>query len=455
LQRQIQLNKNGNEIAVEKQIEEEEEEEENQFSSKSNEPSGTCQACQLQSDWNAGSAETTQSNLKDFTDCLSRNCCNGLEFAMGTNGIPDPDTPSGCGDFVALDDPMFKRIDTVCTKDPEIDFGFHLKKFCPKMCGVCDQTTTTSSRATTTTMSTTMTTTTRATTSTSTMMTATTTSTTVCNAPTTTEQAPMPYSYTDLGVGKCAARSPTGCEPAGRWLPNGDCAQICGTDSACWGYSKSMVSNQCVLYLQKELVLAARADSPQTSWREWGGCSCIVKRLQIASTTASTTPQKVNTCTWSQEMQGTYIPGCSKNCQAFSTLSDAQAACAVEPTCGGVTYSAWGSQSGFQLRQGPGIGVSPSGERTWQKVACATAEKICTWSQEMPGKYIPGCSKNCQAFSTLSDAQAACAVEPTCGGVTHSAWGSQTGFQLRQGPGIGVSPSGERTWQKGSCGTPR
>jgi len=106
----------------------------------------------------------------------------------------------------------------------------------------------------------------------------TTTSTTVCNAPTTTEQAPMQYSYTDLGVGKCAARSPAGCEPAFRWLPNGDCAQICGADRACWGYSKSMVSNQCVLYLQKELVKAAPADSPLTSWRQWGGCSCFVKK---------------------------------------------------------------------------------------------------------------------------------------------------------------------------------
>jgi len=161
-----------------------------------------------------------------------------------------------------------------------------------------------------------------------------------------------------------------------------------------------------------------------------------------------------NTCTWAQEMKGTYIPGCSKNCEAFSTLSDAQAACAVEPTCGGVTYSTWGSKTGFQLRQGPGTGVSPIGERTWQKGACATAEQTCTsWSQEMPGKYIPGCSNNCQAFSTLSDAQAACAVQPTCGGVTYSSWGSKTGFQLRQGPGTGVSPTGERTWQKVACAT--
>jgi len=98
---------------------------------------------------------------------------------------------------------------------------------------------------------------------------------------------------------------------------------------------------------------------------------------QKTNPTTTTTTQKVNTCTWAQEMKGTYIPGCSKNCQAFSTLSDAQTACAAEPTCGGVTFSTWGSKTGFQLRQGPGTGVSPNGERTWQKVACATAEAGC------------------------------------------------------------------------------
>ena len=68
----------------------------------------------------------------------------------------------------------------------------------------------------------------------------------------------------------------------------------------------------------------------------------LAEALIPQKTTPSTTPskpQKINTCTWGQEMKGTYIPGCSNNCKAFKLLLDAQAACAAEPTCGGVTYS--------------------------------------------------------------------------------------------------------------------
>ena len=59
----------------------------------------------------------------------------------------------------------------------------------------------------------------------------------------------------------------------------------------CFGYSKSF-TQQCVLYYQKELVVAAKVD-PQnfenTKWREWGNCNCFVKRVPPPTTTTTTT----------------------------------------------------------------------------------------------------------------------------------------------------------------------
>lgn len=72
----------------------------------------------------------------------------------------------------------------------------------------------------------------------------------------------------------------------------------------------------------------------------------------------------------------------------------------------------------------------------------------CQYSAAMPNTFIGGCSRGCQTFPNLADAQTACSAELTCGGVT------QTGervFELRAGPGTGPSPSGETSYL---CSTP-
>jgi len=119
--------------------------------------------------------------------------------------------------------------------------------------------------------------------------------TTIATTTTTTEVWDGPFVYQDLGLGKCALGSATGPEPKFVWADlsasGGDCAGLCGGDRKCFGYSKSW-TQQCVLYYQKELVVAAKVD-PQnlenTKWREWDNCNCFVKRVPPPTTTTTTT----------------------------------------------------------------------------------------------------------------------------------------------------------------------
>jgi hypothetical protein len=51
--------------------------------------------------------------------------------------------------------------------------------------------------------------------------------------------------------------------------------------------------------------------------------------------------------------------------------------------------------------------------------AAAPPSPACKWSAAMPNTYLAGCcSDNCANFDTLAQAQAACAADSDCGGVT-------------------------------------
>jgi len=77
----------------------------------------------------------------------------------------------------------------------------------------------------------------------------------------------------------------------------------------------------------------------------------------------------------------------------------------------------------------------------------------CAWSAALPSEYLPGCAAppdpplsangavNCIHFDTLAAAQAACAADANCGGVT-SQNGGVPPWELRRGPPA-ASPLGE------------
>merc|ERR1719253_619459 len=77
------------------------------------------------------------------------------------------------------------------------------------------------------------------------------------------------------------------------------------------------------------------------------------------------------------------------------------------------------------------------------------AQQQCTFSDELKGKYIGGCSLNCKHFDTLADAKAACVAEGTCGGVTFSS----NKYELRSGSSSKASPSGQSSWLITNSGT--
>lgn len=176
------------------------------------------------------------------------------------------------------------------------------------------------------------------------------------------------------------------------------------------------------------------------------------------TTTTTTTTHLMTRCEFSEEMANTYIGGCSLGCKAFDGVHEAQGACDMEASCGGVTKAG----EGYQLRRGPHTGASPAGEISWvcspkppvttepvtsTPPAITTTEpelnlERCDFSEEMASVYIGGCSLGCKSFTSLHAAQFACDREGSCGGVTKAG----NGYQLRRGPHIGHSPSGESSW---------
>lgn len=72
-----------------------------------------------------------------------------------------------------------------------------------------------------------------------------------------------------------------------------------------------------------------------------------------------------------------------------------------------------------------------------------TQNPDCTWSQAVPNTYLAGCENGCETFPTLAAAQAACAADYSCGGLTLSEGGLP---QLRSGSQPLPSPSNETSY---------
>jgi len=86
----------------------------------------------------------------------------------------------------------------------------------------------------------------------------------------------------------------------------------------------------------------------------------------------------------------------------------------------------------------------------WDKAL--TAVQACSWDGPHTPAYSPGCSLKCKPFTNLYAAQAACAGESSCGGVTHENHNGKWSWELRAGSTTRVSPYGETTYLKGACG---
>ena len=74
----------------------------------------------------------------------------------------------------------------------------------------------------------------------------------------------------------------------------------------------------------------------------------------------------------------------------------------------------------------------------------SAANPSCAWSGAIPNAYLAGCAQNCASFATLAEAQAACAADGFCGGVTVE---PSTGRpELRASIDPQASPSGETSY---------
>ncbi len=67
----------------------------------------------------------------------------------------------------------------------------------------------------------------------------------------------------------------------------------------------------------------------------------------------------------------------------------------------------------------------------------------CTWSAAIPNTYLAGCDDNCVTYPTIAAAQAACAADANCGGLTIAPGGLP---QLRAGSTPLASPSSETSY---------
>lgn len=78
-------------------------------------------------------------------------------------------------------------------------------------------------------------------------------------------------------------------------------------------------------------------------------------------------------------------------------------------------------------------------------VAVAHGLPACTWSAREPG-YLAGCAQNCKSFPTVAAAQAACAADASCGGITLAAGAGNGPAELRSGSDVQSSPTGETSF---------
>lgn len=129
--------------------------------------------------------------------------------------------------------------------------------------------------------------------------------------------------------------------------------------------------------------------------------------LTLASACLNGTSGPPPPCTWSPPKSNYYLPGCasgslpsSVNCIHFDTLAEAQAACAADSACGGVT-SQDGGVPPWELRRGPNFTFSSLGEISYQITnapACHATSRACNaFTTDGSLYHCPGGRCDCDA----------------------------------------------------------
>lgn len=90
-------------------------------------------------------------------------------------------------------------------------------------------------------------------------------------------------------------------------------------------------------------------------------------------------PLDAPACTWSSALLNTYLAGCEQGCESFATVAAAQAACAADSNCGGVTVPGGGGRP--QLRAGTTPMPSPDNETSYVITNSALCHPIVPDSQ--------------------------------------------------------------------------
>jgi hypothetical protein len=88
---------------------------------------------------------------------------------------------------------------------------------------------------------------------------------------------------------------------------------------------------------------------------------------------------------------------------------------------------------------------APAGGAAAAPVAVAAGLPACAWSGREAG-YLAGCAQNCKSFPTVAAAQAACAADASCGGLTLAAGAADGPAELRAGSDVQASPTGETSF---------
>jgi len=94
---------------------------------------------------------------------------------------------------------------------------------------------------------------------------------------------------------------------------------------------------------------------------------------------------------------------------------------------------------------------SPGAEALWPlpaNISLPPNGNPCTWGPVQPNFYVPGCASGgypCDSYATLAEAQAACAADYNCGGVTSQDSGGPP-WETRRGPKAVASAQGEQSY---------
>ena len=113
-----------------------------------------------------------------------------------------------------------------------------------------------------------------------------------------------------------------------------------------------------------------------------------------------------------------------------------------------------GSSGPWDSSDAPGVGIDGTLFEGEARTNSAEAEyqletskaPPCEFTDILPDSFLYGCSRDCAPYNTATEAMAACAAEPTCGGIT-SGYGGKAPYQLRSGNTANVSPHNETSYR--------